>query len=114
MDESKRLHMRRAHADRSHRCVCGRVVFGNGAKSHYRHCRVHLRERGWPLQSSWIETFVNAGMPGAETARKVEMGLGRWSLDNSLHDQPGQPNRLPWAEFKDLIWTLAEQPTVQS
>ena len=111
MDPVTHRRMRTAHLNHSTWCVCGRQLRGNGEKTHRRACRANLAEHGWPLQSSWIETFVSEGYPGAETAKKVELGLGRWALEHEHHGHPGQPNRLlSWAEFKQLVWTLADSP----
>lgn len=109
MDPVTQRRMRTAHLNHRTTCACGRVLHGNGAKSHLRACEKNLNESGWPLADGWITTFVDAGLPGAETARRVQLGLGRWALEHRTPTgRVTQPDSLPWQRFKELIWQLAE------
>lgn len=109
MDPVTHRRMRTAHLNHTTTCACGRRLHGNGAKSHLRACKVNLAEAGWPLASSWIAIFVDANLPGAQTARRVEKGLGLWAMEHlAPSGRVTQPDSLPWLEFKELIWRLAE------
>lgn len=102
MDEHVRLRMRRAHAQRSQECACGRKVFGNGAKSHFRACRTHLTERGYPLDQGMQRAVFSYGGMGA--LHRAEHGLARMVLGN-----PKALTGLGWSEFKALIYKFADE-----
>lgn len=108
MDPSTHRRMRTAHAKYYETCVCGRVLNGNGRKSHFRTCHKYLANVGWPLDAGMGEALRSEfyGRGAAEAIRHVERGLGQFYLDRR---NSGDKSELSWLEFKTLVWKLADE-----
>lgn len=107
MDPTTHRRMRTAHTKYHETCVCGRVVNGNGRKSHFRTCEQYLEKVGWPLDAAMGAAIIDEYRGrGAEVIRHVERGLGQFYLDRR---RSGDKTELPWVEFKTLVWKLADE-----
>lgn len=107
MDGIRESNRRNAGRKIKHTCACGRLIIGNG-KAHQRWCEVHLRERGWPLANSMADAIRNEypGSTSSDIIRHVERELGRIYLERRA---AGDMSDLPWREYRDLVWRLAEE-----
>ncbi len=87
-------------------CACGREVYGNG-KSHQRNCVTHLRQVGWPLDAGMVQAVIReyGGRNAAQRIRAAELELGRIYLDRRAR---GDKTELAWTEYRDTIWSTAE------
>ena len=95
MDGARSSARRNARSKISYECPCGRVVYGNG-KQHQRSCKKHLAEIGWPLDE---------GMRDALRSEKVDYR----AVERALGAQTINPSNMPWADFRDLVWRLADE-----
>jgi hypothetical protein len=106
MDESTRLRMRRAHANHGYRCECGRMVYGNGHKSHLRTCAAHLDKVGWPLDEGMAQAIRDVYRNPLGVVMGVQQRLGQFYL---ARRKGGDLTPLPWPEFRDLVWRYAAE-----
>lgn len=112
MDGAKQGRRRAAYQKIRHDCACGRELRGNLAKSHLRTCETNLRESGWPLdagmQDALLKEYGGRRQPPtyAQIVRAVERGLGQIYLERR---QRGDKTPLPWIEYRDTVWRLAEE-----
>ncbi|OBF77110.1 hypothetical protein [Mycolicibacterium fortuitum] len=115
MDGAKAGARRAAYQKIRHDCACGRVLRGNLATSHLRACETNLRESGWPLDAGMKEVLLKecGGRRQAPTyahiVRAVERGLGKIYLERR---QRGDKTPLPWIEYRDEVWRLADAAVV--
>jgi hypothetical protein len=110
MQEHVRLAMRRKHAERFEDCVCGRRIWGNGRASHYRACRQHLREVGYPLDEGLRSAIREAH--GVGVVAEVEKRLGVIAAERKGNYSAGpRPDlrSLRWIVFRDLVWSIADE-----
>ena len=97
VDLSVRHRMRSAHASRHDTCLCGRNIFGNGAKSHYRACPAYLAMYGWPLEKD-LATMIAAehGHDGLVAGQKA--------IATAIIADGELPS---WIARRDLAWNAA-------
>lgn len=107
MDGARASARRNAARKIKHTCACGRLIVGN-SKSHERWCEVNLRERGWPLDRGMADAIRNEipDSTSIDVIRHVERELGRIYLERRA---AGDMSDLPWTEYRDLVWRLAEE-----
>ncbi|MCT7372992.1 hypothetical protein [Mycolicibacterium llatzerense] len=108
MDGARAGARRMAHRKITHECACGRVLYGNLATSHLRSCEQNLRVNGWPIDAGMRDALLReySGRRYVEVLTAVERGLGRIYLDRRAG---GDKSPLPWLEYRDTIWRLAEE-----
>ena len=105
-DENTIHRMRTGHLNQTTECPCGKVLSGNGWKSHARVCPSWLALNGWPLDSGlkaaiWAETDRTAAVQAAEKA-VAEKVLARRAAGNLTPPS--------WEEVKGWAWAAADPP----
>lgn len=108
MDGARAGARRNAHKKIVYTCSCGQVVTGNG-KFHQRTCAMHLRERGWPMETRMHEAIREQYAGVLSTAlliSAIERRLGQIYLTRR---EGGNLDELRWIEYRDLVWQLAEE-----
>lgn len=104
--------MRSAHTRHRVTCDCGKVLSGNGRKTHQRACPPHLAASGWPLDDGFCDA-IRRTYPGrgADVIRHVEKRLG---ADVLARREAGNRRPMSWAVLKALVWTYADEWAAQN
>lgn len=108
MDGARASARRNAYQKIRNDCSCGRVLRGNLAVSHLRACETHLAAVGYPLEESMRTAIMReyGHSNYVATLTHVERGLGEIFLQRRA---AGNKQPMPWIEYRDTIWQLAEQ-----
>lgn len=106
MDGARASARRNAYKKIRHDCACGRTLRGNLAISHLRACETNLAQRGYPLEQSMQQALRDHYRPNYGIITAVERGLGQIFLNRR---RAGNKQPMPWIEYRDTIWQLAEQ-----
>jgi hypothetical protein len=82
--EGRRKARASAHAKHSRTCECGKVLHGNGWRTHARVCKDYLRKHGWEFPDADRRYLLNDFHSYVDTFREAINMLHRVQIDEAV------------------------------